>query len=571
MRELLESLASQIHEQLAVTQPRPSLHPIPGTKPLTLGAAVCPPLLYYVALLFLPPAPPPSVESRLVKVLRHTLALVAGFLFFRLPLAYHVPQSIGLTYQLGLVGIYGGLRVVDAFFVSAWWFGQIPKRVTYFHRTRPETPTPEYGHGDVLQQREWTDGGVRDPYHHSEKANLRRTKSRNPSPVPARKVGSGGKTLGTNGRSNGSVDPSAPRATSTSINTPSPLNAKSSRRQSTTAETASYFISKTLSGPKPIPVYETAKTDEDYPRTFFDRASWALELELSMRGQGFTWTTADVRHTRKTWLPTIGNRLHSIVMHVLPVQLGAWYIISTIYTKYLASTLEQADYNPFATATHASVAYQITRQGELFDSLPIPIQLLLTVALGAFLMSAFSLGHSIFAVMLHPFSPHPLAFFPPLYTTRVWSLTSVRKFWSFGWHRLFARLFLVWGVWPGEWLERKLLGKRADQPADVGKVIGAFGSSALVHAFSVRGVLAGRWSDAAGEMRFFLLNGVAVVVEGVVQQLVKMGRRKMGWREKMWYDAWIGRVWWMGAVIWSGREFARGWVKSGLVREMSFR
>ncbi|KAK5096246.1 hypothetical protein LTR70_003115 [Exophiala xenobiotica] len=571
MRELLKSLASQFYEHFTVTQPRPSLHPIPGTKPLTPAAAICPTLLYYIALLFLPPAPPPGVGPRLAKLLRYTLALVAGILFFRLPLAYHVPRSIGLTYQLGLVGIYGGLRVLDAFFISAWWFGRVPKRVTYFHYARSETPTPDHGNGDVLQQREWTDGGVKDPYHHSERANLRKTKSRGSSPVPAQKRGSGSKIVGMNGRSNGAVNPSAPGATSTPINTPALSSGRNTRRQSTTAETASYFFSKTLAGPKPIPVYETAKTDEDYPCTFLDRASWALELELSMRGQGFTWTTADVRHTRKTWLPTIGNRIHSVAMHVLPVQLGAWYIISTVYTKYLASTLEKDDYNPFATATRASVAYKFTRQGELFDSLPIPIQLLLTVALGAFLMSAFSLGHSIFAVMLHPFSPHPLAFFPPLYTTRVWSLTSVRKFWSFGWHRLFARLFLVWGVWPGEWLERKLLGKRANQPADVGKVIGAFGSSALVHAFSVRGVLAGRWSDAAGEMRFFLLNGAAVVAEGVVQRLVKNGRRKLGWSEKMWYDAWIGRMWWIGAVVWSGREFARGWVKSGLVREMAFR
>lgn len=564
-------LLTQFSEQFTTSQPRPSLHPVPGTKPLTVEAAVLPPLLYYVALLFLPPVETPGLNTTVVKLLRNTLALVAGFLFFRLPLVYHVPQSIGLTYQLGLVGLYGGLRVLDAF-ISAWWFGQIPKRVTYFHHARPETPDYEHGNGDALQQREWTGGGVKDPYHHSERDNDKKSKSRGTSPVAPRNVKPGTKTDAINGGSNVSDDSSAPRATSTAVNTSqSTLNPTGPRSQSTTAETASYYFSKTLTGPKPIPVYETAKTDPSYPTTLLDRASWALELELSMRGQGFTWTTADVRHTRKTWLPTIGNRIHSIFMHVLPIQLGAWYIISTIYTRYLAATLEKDDYNPFATATRASVAYKITRQGELFDSLPIPIQLLLTISLGAFLMSAFSLGHSLFAVMLHPLSPSPLAFFPPLYTTRVWSITSVRTFWSFGWHRLFARLFLVWGVWPGEWLERKLLRKSPNQPADVGKVIGAFGSSALVHAFSVRGVLAGRWSEAAGEMRFFLLNGVAVVVEGVMWRLVRIGRRRMGWREKVWYDVWVGRVWWVCAVVWSGREFARGWVKSGLVREMAFR
>lgn len=318
-------------------------------------------------------------------------------------------------------------------------------------------------------------------------------------------------------------------------------------------------------------VMEHANTEDGWPQTLSDRASWALELELSMRGQGFTWTTADIRHTRKTWIPTIGNRIHSILMHVVPVQLVGWYIISTIYGRYLAETIERDDYNPFAATGPSPIGYRLHRPWEIFDTLPIHIQLLLTVALGSFLMSAFSLGHSIFAILLHPLSPHPLSFFPPLYTTRIWSLTSVRAFWSFGWHRLFARLFLVWGVWPGEWLERKLLRKTADQPADVGKVVGAFVSSAFVHAFSVRGVLDGRWSDAAGEARFFILNGLAVVLEGAVQRLVRQVRRRNGWSERMWYDSWIGRVWWISAVVWTGREFARGWTKSALVREMAFR
>jgi hypothetical protein len=64
---------------------------------------------------------------------------------------------------------------------------------------------------------------------------------------------------------------------------------------------ASYMdlIHKAMQGPKPLPVTESAVTEDDWPHSFAGRASWALELELSMRGVGFTWTTADVRHTRK--------------------------------------------------------------------------------------------------------------------------------------------------------------------------------------------------------------------------------------------------------------------------------
>ena len=518
------SFIDAVTHQIFTTTPRPGLHPLPGSVPLTIEAAICPPLLYYVALLFLPPPPPTVVDTLAIKILRNVLALLAGFLFFRLPLAYHVPQSIGLTYQLGLVGIYGACRVLDAFFISPYLFGHIPRRVKYQHLPRSESSTIE--RKDL--NKEWTGGGVKDPFSGEEQSNDHIDGHAGKSPK----------------------DNSLPRKTSAT------RASSGGRRRPSMIETATDMFSNAMSGPDPTPVYEHARTEEGWPASFTDRASWALELELSMRGVGFTWTTADVRHTRRTWIPTIQNRLHSITLHVLPILLVCWFIIRSIYVAYLAQ--------------YAELPWEVLPY-DLFDEvLPLPQQLLLTAALGAFLMAAFSLGHSLFAIMLHPLSPHPLSFFPPLYTTRAWDLTSVRKFWSFGWHRLFARLFLVYGVWPGEWAERKLTGKSVDQPVDIGKVVGGFLSSAFVHAFSVRGVLAGDWSMAAGEAKFFALNGLAVVFEGIVQYGVKQARKKNGWRERQCYDAWIGRAWWIGVLLATGRNFARGWVKAGLVREMAF-
>lgn len=60
------------------------------------------------------------------------------------------------------------------------------------------------------------------------------------------------------------------------------------------------LVQKLMTGPNPIPVLETAITESGWPNGFADRASWALELGMSMRGVGFTWTTADVRHAQKT-------------------------------------------------------------------------------------------------------------------------------------------------------------------------------------------------------------------------------------------------------------------------------
>ncbi|KAK5163221.1 uncharacterized protein LTR77_010807 [Saxophila tyrrhenica] len=509
----LKDLPSKAMDFMFSNEPRPGLHPIPGTEPIRIEALILPPLMYYVALLFLPPAPPQAVDTVAFKTLRNGLAILAGILFFRLPLAYHIPQSIGLNYQLSLVGIYGGCRVIDVFFIGPYLFNHIPRRVRYEHRPRVETPA-------AIDKKEDPMDKFSQPT-----TSKKRVGFADSSPTPS----------------------FWDRRPSLALDDYMPASAADA------ANTAMGHLTTAMNGPRMQPVYEVGTPEDGWPHTFHDRASWALELELSMRGMGFTWTTADVRHTNKTWLPTVHNRLHSIATHVVPVMLLCLFTIRDIYTTHVL---------PSASAPFDSAS--------AFDErLSLPNQLLLTATLGAFLMVAFSLAHSLFAIVCAPLSPSPFAFFPPLYTTRIWSITSVRGFWSYGWHRLFARLFLVYGVWPGQWLERKLLGKRGDEPADVGKVVGGFLSSAVVHSFSVRSVLAGEWGRAKGEAVFFASNGAAVVVEEVVARAVVELRRRLGVKEGQWYDGVVGRVWWIAVLLFSGRNFARGWVDAGLVREMA--
>ena len=136
---------------------------------------------------------------------------------------------------------------------------------------------------------------------------------------------------------------------------------------------------------------------------------------------------------------------------------------------------------------------------------------------------------------------------------------------SYGWHRLFSRLFLVYGIWPGEWVERKCTGKSPHQPADVGKVLGAFLSSAFVHSFAGWTVHKGDITEASGEARFFAGCGLAVIVEESVKRLVMNSRRKKeGSGDKAHnldrpYDAITGRIWWISVLSYVGRNFARGW------------
>ena len=527
---------------LSDTTPRPGLQAVPGTIPLSITAAALPPLIYYVALILLPPI---STDSHALKVVfniaRNVLGLSAAILFFRLPLIYHVSQSIGITYQLALVGMYGGCRVVDTFFITPYLFGHIPRRVRYKHADRVETPNI----AEALSTSSSADS---------------------PSTKASKAKGTGTAT-----------------SDAMTIGTSASNMLENVVRRCPTAASDSYFLlHRTISGPRMQPVLETATTEDGWPDTLLGRMEWALELELSMRGAGWTWTTADVRHTRKTWLPTVQNKLHSIFLHVIPAMIVCVAIIRSIYTTYIEPHV------PTKTLTHE--ALNVTAPSlPLFDAhLPFAIQLLLTTTLGTFLMLAFSLAHSLSAIILSSLAPHPLSYFPTLYTTRAWSVTSVRTFWSYAWHRLFARLFLVYGSWPGEHIERILTGKSRNEPADVGKVLGAFLSSASVHSFAAWTVLGGDVSRALGEAKFFTMNGIAVVFEEVVRrEVVKIRRRRQRQNakkqekktgnecesesefESYWYDAYISRIWWMTVLVVSGRQFCRGWVESGLVREMA--
>lgn len=554
--------------------PRPDLHPLPGTAPLTPLAAALPPILYYLALILLPPFSENKssrtqqiVQSFVVPCVRNALALLSAFLFFRLPLAYYVPFSVGLTYQLSLVGLYGGGRVVDCFFISYYFFNHIPRRVKYHHALRDDDDDEDEREKEEKDEEEEEEDEDADD--------------------------NNGATI-------------------------SSLNHKKPHRSSSQSYFSLHFLRTAGLGSA---VTETATTaPSPYPSSMLDRLSFALELELSMRGAGFTWTSADVRHTKRTWRPSVRDRIHSILVHVLPAGLLCWAVIRDVWVHYLSPASSSSSSGPAATPT-------------TFDDLPLlTIQLPLTAALGGFLLCAFSLGYSIFAIVSHVllldthFLPHddPLVYFPPLYSVRVWEITSVRGFWAYGWHRLFSRLFLVYGVWPGQWLERTLLKRNhrkrtllksddqhgdtnadadvdgdkdtdpdPDPEAEVGKILGGFLCSAFVHAFAGHAVLGGWQNGAGGEAVFFVENGVAVVLEEVVKRVVRRwrtirenseyhdhdhdvdddggGGKDTGTKIMLdrWYDGIAGRVWWISVLLFTGRNFARGWTRAGLVAEMS--
>lgn len=71
MPSLVPEFLSHFVSSFLPSEPRAGLQPIPGTHPSTLEAALCPPLVYYVALLFLASPPPPTLDTIATELLRN--------------------------------------------------------------------------------------------------------------------------------------------------------------------------------------------------------------------------------------------------------------------------------------------------------------------------------------------------------------------------------------------------------------------------------------------------------------------------------------------------------------------
>lgn len=162
-----------------------------------------------------------------------------------------------------------------------------------------------------------------------------------------------------------------------------------------------------------------------------------------MRGVGWDYATADIRHGKMTWLPTTRSRylhrcslsffpcrnivltyerINLVLYKDLPMTMISWYIITLIYTN---TTGTHEDLNFFTSA-------------------------ILTLAHGVFLFAMFAMAYDVTAALAGPlnaklgqYSTNNLAYWPTLNSQDLLYVCTVRQFWSRSWHRLFARMFLV--------------------------------------------------------------------------------------------------------------------------------
>ncbi|KAN0063417.1 hypothetical protein ACQY0O_004583 [Thecaphora frezii] len=452
--------------------------PSPTTHPLSILAAILPPFAYYCALFLLPPLPsnvPPTLRG-LLTVLKFSLAAVSFYTFAVLPLHYHYPGSAILTYQLGLVGWYGAGRVLDVFFLS---WPRVPRRIVL----PPHAPGKrEAGKG----------------------------------------LGKGEKEV---------------------IRHPYPAGAN---------ETWNF---------------------EPHPSGLFtpERAWWALDLMISMRGIGWDFASADVRHDTHPWQPPSSAQLRRAFFKLLPILIGCLGTIRKLHPPVSSEELNPSINDLNAPAKVAFVATTGVALYALFDfgytlasalALPVLADVVHGQALAEArkgregrkrrqsgakkrgrvdalrLQSQAGLGGSTgtetetetetddddvphrAVAPNHSLSLRNVDFFPLLNPAGFTEATTVRRFWSFAWHRLFGRFFGIYGIlpftyvaylvedlWEGKlWDAERSRARREVWPAyhadpvrslqrgraDWAKVLGAFTASGVIHAVSERAALGGR-------------------------------------------------------------------------------
>ncbi|KAI6125247.1 hypothetical protein EV401DRAFT_1938643 [Pisolithus croceorrhizus] len=232
----------------------------------------------------------------------------------------------------------------------------------------------------------------------------------------------------------------------------------------------------------------------------------ALDLAFNVRGVGWNWSKGlcfppDTRPT---------SRL-SFAIYVL---------LSAVFHSFLCGVLHSC---------HAS-------EGTIFDDTLPPLirytrssitSTLTLLAIYAVIQMNYDIGTFI----------GDLAQWPPIFN-KPWKATSLHDFWTYRWHQLMRRSFIVLGGWPLGFV----FGR-------VGYVLGSFLASGILHSVLMATL---SWNIEWWCMPLsFGMMAVAVIIEHAFTQIT--GRRVGGWIGRVWTIVWL--LMWGNMMV---DRFARG-------------
>ena len=254
----------------------------------------------------------------------------------------------------------------------------------------------------------------------------------------------------------------------------------------------------------------------------------AADLSVNLRGIGWSWSHLPNAPTESR--PSVTVFLHTLV---------------SILFHLAASDVTHRFVQLFGPNTISS-----PEGGSIFDLSLSPLiryscSTLITFSVGFMIYASMQAMCQIFSLFSLIFLCHSPTQWPPLFD-HPWLATSLSQFWSRRWHQLFKDIFVSFG---GNTLDL-LMGR-------IGRVLGAFFVSGLLHAFGLWGL--GQGGEFLKVIGFFMIMALGILLENSWKFFT--GSR---------VDGFFGRVWTFVWLVGWGNILVDAWTTKGLIGSIFF-